>query len=281
MAAETKKGGSKFSGINQPFAGARTKKELPTGDKPIQLYSLGTPNGQKVTIALKEMGLEFDAHTINIMQLDQFTTGFVEICPNSKIPALVDNEGPEGTKVRVFESGSILVYLAEKTGKFLPPAGTNARVECFNWLNWQMGGAGPFFGQFGHFYKYANEKIPYAIERYSMEVKRLLDVLDKQLEGKQYVIGDEYTIADMAIFPWVRCLETGYNAKDYIYKEAFGRVDEYKNVEAWLARINARPAVEDGLKYNRPDSSKPDSMSCFGDDKGEPIPHGSDSTSQE
>lgn len=255
----------KWKGLNRPYAGARSKKDLPVGKAPIQLYSLGTPNGMKVTIALEEMGLEYDAHTISIMELDQFTTGFVEICPNSKIPALVDNDGPEG-KVNVFESGSILLYLAEKTGKFLPPQGTNARVQVFNWLNWQMGGVGPYFGQFGHFYKYAGDKIPYAIERYAMETKRLLDVLDKQLEGKQFVTGDDYTIADMAIFPWIKCLDFGYKAKDYLYKEAFGRKDGYANVEAWCARIEARPATTKGLAVNG--FSEP---SCFGEDKGEPI----------
>uniref|UniRef100_A0A6A7G842 Glutathione S-transferase n=1 Tax=Hirondellea gigas TaxID=1518452 RepID=A0A6A7G842_9CRUS len=251
--------------MNRPYAGARTQKDLPQGDAPLQLYSLGTPNGIKVTVALEEMKLDYDAHTIQIKELDQFTTGFTDICPNGKIPAMLDKDGPDGEPIRVFESGSILLYLAEKTGQFIPPRGTADRTECLNWLFFQMGGIGPFFGQFGHFYKYAAEKLPYPIERYSMETKRLLDVLDQQLEGKQYIIGDEYTIADMAIFPWVLCLDVGYKAKEYLAK-AFGRNDEYANVEAWMERCLARPAVQAGMKVNHLTEK-----SCFGEDKGPAI----------
>jgi len=221
----------------------------------------------KVTIALEEMGLEYDAHTIKIMELDQFTSGFTAINPNGKIPALVDKDGQNGQPVRVFESGSILLYLATKTGKLIPKAGTADYVECLNWLFFQHGSLGPFFGQFGHFYKYATEKIPYAIDRYSMEVKRLLDVVDKQLEGKEYIIGNEFTIADAAIYPWIRCLETGYKGKDYLYHEAFGMNNSYSNVEAWAARCAARPGVVRGLAVNPFSDS-----SCIGTDKGTPIP---------
>merc|ERR1712063_81450 len=200
-------------------------------------------NGQKITLALQELGVKYDAFMINIMKGDQFTSGFVEVNPNSKIPAMLDRDGPGGKPVRLFESGSILVYLAEKYGKLLPedPA---EKVECMNWLFFQVG-AGPYFGQFGHFYKYANEKIDYAINRYKMETQRLLDVLDKRLaETGAYLAGPNYSIADIAWFPWVRCIDTGYSAWEEI------GVDEYKNVRAWFDKISARPAVEKGLRIN-------------------------------
>jgi len=229
-------------GLNRPTAGARTIKVLPKGDHPLQLYSLGTPNGQKVTILLEELGLKYDAFFIDISKGDQFTSGFVEINPNSKIPALVDKKGPNGGPVRIFESGSILLYLATKTGDFLP-RDPDKKVECINWLFFNIGAA-PFFGQFGHFYKYAPEKIPYAIDRYAMETKRLLHVLDQRLEQTLYLAGDEYTIADMAWFPWVRGLDVGYKAKEHL------GLTDYKNVQRWSDLINARPATQKGLKIN-------------------------------
>jgi len=237
-----KPGVSPFSKINSATSGARVHKELQVGSHPIQLYSMATPNGQKVTLMLEETGLKYDAWYTDILDGDQFTSGFVAINPNSKIPALVDQEGPGSKSIRVFESGSILFYLAEKTGKFIPkdPA---LRTECLTWLFFQMG-AGPFFGQFGHFYKYAPIKIPYAIDRYSMEVKRLLDVLDKQLAERKYLVGEEYTIADMAWFPWVRCIDTGYKAKDFI------GLDKYKHLKTWYDRIDSRPATKKGLLIN-------------------------------
>eukprot|EP00013_Stygamoeba_regulata_P021944 CAMPEP_0177658736 /NCGR_PEP_ID=MMETSP0447-20121125/17014_1 /TAXON_ID=0 /ORGANISM="Stygamoeba regulata, Strain BSH-02190019" /LENGTH=261 /DNA_ID=CAMNT_0019163451 /DNA_START=146 /DNA_END=931 /DNA_ORIENTATION=+ len=242
-----------FGKMNRPTAGARSQKDLPRGDHPIQLYSLATPNGQKVTCMLEELGcVKYDAWIINIMNEEQFTSGFVAINPNSKIPAMVDRDGPDGKEVRVFESGSILLYLAEKYGKFLPEDKAR-RVECINWLFFQMG-AGPFIGQFGHFYKYAPEKIEYGINRYTMEVQRLLDVLDKHLEGRQWIMDDEFTIADLAWFPWVRCVETGYNAVEHI------GFYNYKNVVAWLGRCLARPACAKGIKIN---STNPDGWANY------------------
>eukprot|EP01111_Echinosteliopsis_oligospora_P013502 TRINITY_DN484_c0_g1_i1.p1 TRINITY_DN484_c0_g1~~TRINITY_DN484_c0_g1_i1.p1 ORF type:complete len:255 (-),score=43.71 TRINITY_DN484_c0_g1_i1:54-704(-) len=209
-------------------------------EKKIQLYSLATPNGQKVSIALEELGLPYDAHTIDIRKGDQFTPEFVAVNPNSKIPAITDPNGPNGQSLNVFESGAILLYLAEKTGKLIPTDPIK-RSQCIQWLFFQMGGVGPMFGQFGHFHKYAPEKIPYAIERYTKEARRLLGVLNKQLEGKQYLIGDEYTIADIATFPWVRCLDTGYKGWEVI------GVAEFTNVTAWLERCSAKPASQKGF----------------------------------
>jgi len=207
----------------------------------IQLYSLDTPNGQKVGVALEELGLPYEAHVINIRTGDQFKEDFVKVNPNSKIPAIVDPDGPGGKPISLFESGAILLYLAEKTGKLLPsdPA---LKWETITWLFFQMGGIGPMFGQFGHFYKYAQEKIPYAINRYTTEAKRLLKVLDTRLEGRQYLVGEEYTMADISIFPWVSCLSTFYAADEQL------GLAEYKDVNAWLERCLARPAVERGMK---------------------------------
>ena len=235
-------GNKTFASINSSKSGARTERELPKGDHPIQLYSMGTPNGQKVSIALVELEAKFDAWMINIMKEDQFTSGFVEINPNSKIPAMVDNDGPDGKPIKIFESGSILLYLAEKYGKLIPkdPA---KKVECMNWLFFQVG-AGPYFGQFGHFYKYAADKLEYPINRYKTETQRLLDVLEKRLENNEYLVGDEYTIADIAWFPWVKCLETGYSAREYL------ELDSYKNVVAWMDKCIARPASQLGMKIN-------------------------------
>ena len=201
----------------------------------IQLYSLATPNGQKVSIALEEMGLEYDAHTVDILKNEQFTDSFVKLNPNSKIPVIVDPNGPDGKEITVFESGAILLYLAEKTGKFLAtdPA---LRVETLQWLFFQMGGVGPMFGQFGHFYKYAKDKCdhPYPKERYTNEAKRLLKVLDTRLEGRKFLVGEEYSIADMATFQWVGCLDWGYSARDFL------EVDSFKNVVAWHDRCMSR-----------------------------------------
>ncbi|WIA41314.1 hypothetical protein OEZ86_004911 [Tetradesmus obliquus] len=203
--------------------------------KKIQLYSLATPNGQKVSVALHELGLDFDTHVIDIRKGDQFTDEFKKINPNSKIPALVDPDGPGGKELALFESGAILLYLAEKTGKLLP-ADPAAKWETVSWLMFQMGGVGPMFGQFGHFTKYAPEKVPYAINRYTTEAKRLLGVLEARLTGRQYIMGDDYTIADIATFPWVVCLSAFYNAD-----EALGLAG-FKAVQAWVNRCMERPA---------------------------------------
>jgi len=245
-----KSSGGRFSSINRPIAGATHDKELPVGKHPLQLYSLATPNGVKVTVMLEEllaaghMGAEYDAWLIRIMEGDQFGSGFVDANPNSKIPALVDRSGAE--PVRVFESGSILVYLAEKFGAFLPtdPA---KRAEVLSWLFWQMG-AGPMLGGgFGHFYAYAPVKIEYAIDRFAMEVKRQLDVLDRRLGESEYVGGDAYSIADMAVWPWYGALVTGqvYDAAEFL------QVDAYKNVLRWTDLVGARPAVRRGRMVNR------------------------------
>ncbi|HBI68206.1 MAG TPA: glutathione-dependent disulfide-bond oxidoreductase [Massilia sp.] len=242
--------GGPFASINRPTAGPTHEKELPVGKHPLQLYSLATPNGVKVTIMLEELlaaghgGAEYDAWLIKINEGDQFGSGFVDVNPNSKIPALLDRSGD--APVRVFESGSILLYLAEKFGAFLPkdPA---RRTETLNWLFWQMG-AGPLLGGgFGHFYAYAPEKIEYAINRYAMEAKRQLDVLDRQLAENRFIAGDEYTIADMAIWPWYGGLVQGeiYDAAEFL------AVHEYQHVNRWAKEVAARPAVIRGRKVNR------------------------------
>jgi GST-like protein len=242
--------GGVFASTNRPIAGAMQDAELPVGKHPFQLYSMGTPNGVKVTVMFEELlaaghsGAEYDAWLIRIGKGDQFGSGFVDINPNSKIPALVDHSGD--APLRVFESGSILVYLAEKFGAFLP-TDLAARTECMNWLFWQMGSAPYLGGGFGHFYAYAPYKMEYPIDRFSMEVKRQLDVLDKQLATNPFVAGDEYTIADMAIFPWYGNLVLGrqYNAGEFL------DVASYKNVVAWAEKLDARPAVQRGRMVNR------------------------------
>ena len=242
--------GGKFAGINQPTAGARETKELPQGEHPFQLYSLATPNGVKVTIMFEELlalGIkeaEYDAYLINIGEGDQFSSGFVDINPNSKIPALLDKNS--GNPIKIFESASILFYLAEKFGKFLP-TNHSKRTEVMNWLFWQMGSAPYLGGGFGHFYAYAPEKFEYPIDRFSMEVKRQLDVLDKQLTNNKYIAGDEYSIADMAIYPWYGALVQGklYNAAEFL------SVHEYKNITRWSDEILKRPAVLKGQMVNR------------------------------
>ena len=245
-----KESGGRFASINRPIAGATHEKDLPVGKHPLQLYSLATPNGVKVTVMLEELlaaghtGAEYDAWLIKIMEGDQFGSGFVAANPNSKIPALVDHSGP--TPVRVFESGSILLYLADKFGAFVPtdPA---KRAEVLSWLFWQMG-AGPLLGGgFGHFYAYAPEKIEYAIDRFAMEVKRQLDVLDRRLAESAYLGGEDYSIADIAVWPWYGALVKGlvYDAGEFL------QVQEYKNVMRWTDTIAARPAVQRGRMVNR------------------------------
>jgi len=242
--------GGTFASTNRPIAGATHDAELPRGKHPFQLYSMGTPNGVKVTVMFEELlaaghaDAEYDAWLISIRKGDQFGSGFVDINPNSKIPALVDYSGD--APLRVFESGSILVHLAEKFGAFLP-SDLAARTECMNWLFWQMGSAPYLGGGFGHFYAYAPYKMEYPIDRFSMEVKRQLDVLDRQLAENPFIAGDEYTIADMAIFPWYGNLALGrqYNAGEFL------DVASYKNVVAWAEKLDARPAVKRGRMVNR------------------------------
>ena len=242
--------GGRFSNINRPTAGSTHDKELPVGRHPLQLYSLATPNGVKVTVMLEELlalgrqGAEYDAWLIRINEGDQFGSGFVAANPNSKIPALVDRSGQQ--PVRVFESGAILVYLAEKFGAFLP-AGGEARAECLSWLFWQMGSAPFLGGGFGHFYAYAPDKIEYAIDRYAMEVKRQLDVLDRRLGESAYLAGDDYSIADMAVWPWHGTLVKGqlYEAGEFL------QVHDYANVLRWTDEIARRPAAQRGRMVNR------------------------------
>jgi GST-like protein len=245
-----KPNGGRFANINRPIAGATHEKELPVGRHPLQLYSLATPNGQKVTIMLEELlalgrsEAEYDAWLIRISEGDQFGSGFVAVNPNSKIPALMDRSGPQ--PIRVFESGAILLYLAEKFRAFLPTE-ASARAECLSWLFWQMGSAPYLGGGFGHFYAYAPIKIEYAIDRFAMEVKRQLDVLDRRLSETMYVAGSEYTIADMAIWPWYGGLAKGlqYEAGEFL------QVQEYTNVQRWTKAIGERPAVKRGRMVNR------------------------------
>ncbi|MFM9864119.1 MAG: glutathione-dependent disulfide-bond oxidoreductase [Micropepsaceae bacterium] len=246
-----KESGGRFSKINRPIAGATHEKELPVGKHPLQLYSLGTPNGVKVTVMLEELlaaghaGAEYDAWLININDGSQFGSGFVSVNPNSKIPALLDRSGPK--PVRVFESGAMLVYLAEKFGGAFLPKDPAKRAETLSWLFWQMGSAPFLGGGFGHFYAYAPIKIEYAIDRYAMETKRQLDVLDQHLAKNDYMAGSEYTIADMAIWPWY-----GAMAKGLLYEAAeFLSVHEYKNVIRWADLIGARPAAKRGRMVNR------------------------------
>jgi GST-like protein len=245
-----KPNGGKFANVNRPISGPTHDKELPVGRHPLQLYSQATPNGQKITIMLEELlalghsGAEYDAWLIKIGDGEQFGSGFVAVNPNSKIPALVDRSGP--TPIRVFESGAILLYLAEKFGAFLP-TGPGDRAECLSWLFWQMGSAPYLGGGFGHFYAYAPEKIEYAIDRFTMEVKRQLDVLDRRLAQNTYVAGSTYTIADVAIFPWY-----GGLAKGWLYGAAeFLNVKDYKNVQRWADALLERPAVKRGRMVNR------------------------------
>jgi GST-like protein len=245
-----KENGGRFASINRPIAGPTHDQELPVGRHPLQLYSLATPNGVKVTVMLEELlalghrGAEYDAWLIDIGNGDQFGSGFVAVNPNSKIPALIDRSGP--ATIRLFESGAILIHLAEKFGAFLPtdPA---KRAECLSWLFWQMGSAPFLGGGFGHFYAYAPTKIEYAIDRFTMEVKRQLDVLDRQLAGNRYIAGDEYTIADMAIWPWYGGLAKGvlYGAGEFL------SVQDYKHVQRWAQAVAQRAGVQRGRMVNR------------------------------
>lgn len=245
-----KANGGKFANINRPVAGATHEQALPRGRHPLQLYSLGTPNGQKVTIMLEELlaaghrGAEYDAWLIRINEGDQFGSDFVSINPNSKIPALLDRSGPE--PVRVFESAAILMYLAEKFGALLP-AGGQDRAACLSWLFWQMGSAPYLGGGFGHFYAYAPVKIEYAIDRFAMETKRQLDVLERHLADNEYMVGSQYSIADIAIWPWYGALAKGllYGAAEFL------QVHEYTHVNRWADQVGARPAVKRGRMVNR------------------------------
>jgi GST-like protein len=245
-----KPSGGEFASINRPIAGPTHDRELPVGRHPLQLYSLATPNGVKVAVMLEELlalghsGAEYDAWPIRIGDGEQFGSGFVAVNPNSKIPALVDRSG--ATPVRIFESGAILVYLAEKFGAFLPTE-TAAHAECLSWLFWQMGATPYLGGGFGHFYAYAPAKIEYAIDRFAMEVKRQLDVLDRRLAESVFIAGSDYTIADIAIWPWY-----GGLVKGWIYEAAeFLQVQEYKNVVRWADAVYSRPAVKRGRMVNR------------------------------
>ena len=243
--------GGKFANINRPIAGSTHDKALPVGKHPMQLYSLGTPNGVKVTVMLEELlalghtGAEYDAWLVRINTGEQFGSGFVEINPNSKIPALMDRSNP-AKPIRVFESGAILMHLAEKFGAFLPTEQA-ARAECLSWLMWQMGSAPFVGGGFGHFYAYAPEKIEYAIDRYAMETKRQMDVLDRLLAERKYICGDEYTIADMAIWPWYGQMALGrsYEAAEFL------QVHSYTHVLRWAHALDARPAVKRGRMVNK------------------------------
>jgi GST-like protein len=253
--------GGTINSMNLPTAGKRFEAELQRGKHDLQLYSVGTPNGIKVTILLEELGIEYDAWFMDIFGAkEQFGSAFVDINPNSKIPALLDYSGCTGSDdekkseeelatnqeqepIRVFESGSILLYLAERYEKFIP-TDIRKKTECMNWLMWQMGTAPYLGGGFGHFYSYAPIKIEYAIDRFTMETKRIVDVLDQHLQDKEYICDDEYTIADMAIFPWIRCLDVGYKANEFL------QMDEYKNVQRWMETLQARDAVQRGLRVN-------------------------------
>ena len=244
-----------FANINRPTAGAQQEKDLPVGKHPLQLYSLATPNGMKVTIMLEELlarghcGAEYDAWLINIGDGSQFGSGFVTANPNSKIPAMVDHS--DDVPIRVFESGSILLYLADKFSEFIP-ADHAGRTECLNWLFWQMGATPLLGGGFGHFYAYAPVKIEYAIDRYTMEVKRQLDLLDKNLANRRYMCGDEYTIADMAIYPWYGAVMRGhaYSAAEFL------ETHTYTNLARYVEELRQRPAVQRGEMVNRPFGSK-------------------------
>jgi GSH-dependent disulfide-bond oxidoreductase len=248
--AWNKENGGRFANINRPISGATHDKDLPVGRHPLQLYSLATPNGVKVTVMLEELlalghsGAEYDAWLIKIGDGEQFGSGFVAANPNSKIPALMDRSGSK--PIRVFESGSILLYLAEKFGAFLPTE-ASTRAECLSWLFWQMGSAPYLGGGFGHFYAYAPTKIEYAIDRFTMEVKRQLDVLDKQLADNEYLAGSEYTIADIAVWPWYGGLVNGW-----LYDAArFLSVQDYTHVQRWAKAIGERPAAQRGRMVNR------------------------------
>jgi GST-like protein len=242
-------GGNQFASTNAPTAGARDTIELPVGKAPIQFYSLATPNGQKPGILLEELGVDYDAHVIGLSGA-QFSGGFTGVNPNSKIPAAVDMEGPDGKPINLFESGAIVLYFAEKYGKFIP-SDPRLKAEVMNWVFWQMGGQGPMAGNFGHFFVYApDDKVEtrnYGVTRYGMETQRMCDVLDKHLAGKTYMVGEEYTIADIMCYPWFRQLQVGYPHKSGIKANEFLNIDKYTNAVAWANRIWERPAVKRGV----------------------------------
>jgi len=247
--------GNNFASINAPTAGARSEFAYPAPKEgPFQFYSLATPNGQKVGILLEELGIPYDAYVVNIGKGDQFTTGFLAANPNSKIPAAIDHDGPDGKPISLFESGSIMLYLCKKYKRFL---GKNPREEqeVMNWVFWQMAGQGPITGNFGHFMVYApDDEIGarnYGCARYGMEVQRLCDVLDKHLEGREYIVGDDITIADMACMPWANQLNVGYNHKSGVGARQFLTAEKYKNIQAWINRLRERPAVQRGLSVCR------------------------------
>jgi GSH-dependent disulfide-bond oxidoreductase len=251
-----KSNGGAFAGVNRPTAGAQRETVLPVGEHPIQLYSLGTPNGIKVTIMLEELlalgfaGAEYDAWMIKIFEGDQFGSGFVDINPNSKIPAMMDRSGSE--PIRIFESGAMLLHLAEKFGHFLPAADHDhgrTRAEVLSWLFWQVGSAPFMGGGFGHFYHYAPVKIEYAIDRYAMETKRLFDVANNRLKDNRFLGGEDYSIADISAFPWLAAIHSG---EAYGEAATFLQVHEYEAVGRWVAEISARPAVQRGRLVNRP-----------------------------
>lgn len=244
--------GNQFASINRPTAGARTQFEYPAPKEgPFQLYSLATPNGFKVSILLEELGIPYDAHVVNIGKGDQFSSGFVAANPNSKIPAATDFDGPDGKPISLFESGSIMLYLCKKHNRFLGKTALEEQ-QCMNWLFWQMSGQGPMTGNFGHFMVYAPDNEigarNYGVARYGMEVQRLADVLDKHLEGRTFMVGDDITIADMACMPWARALFEGYKHKSGVGARQFLSADKYKNIKAWLEILGKRPAIQRGFK---------------------------------
>jgi len=251
--------GNNFSSINAPTAGARTQKELPVGKSSFQFYSLATPNGQKPGILLEELGIDYDAHVVQLSG-EQFASGFVSVNPNSKIPAAVDLEGPDGKPIQLFESVSIMVYLAEKYNKFIP-TDKRLRQEVFNWLFWQIGGQGPMTGNFGHFFVYApgnkKEARDYGVARYGMETQRICSVLENHLATRKFMVGEEYTIADMAIFPWFNQLRVGYKHKSGIGAAEFLNVAQYVHTNAWADRILERPAVKRGITVCSGGKGKP------------------------
>lgn len=253
--------GNNFAAINAPTAGARTKFEYPepkTGS--FQLYSLATPNGAKVGILLEELEIPYDAYVVNIGKGDQFSTGFVHANPNSKIPAAIDFDGPDGKPINLFESGSIMLYLCRKHGRFLPKD-PRLEQECLNWLFWQMSSQGPMMGNFGHFMVYAPDKEvgarDYGVARYGMESQRLADVLDKHLAGRNYMVGEQYTVADMACLPWARQMFVGYKHPSGTRAREFLSADKYKNIKSWIDRLCERPAVKRGLTVCSTKGPKP------------------------
>jgi len=246
-----------FNSLNSSTSGARIQKALPVGRAPIQLYSDATPNGNKVSIMLEELQVEYDAHTINLKEGEQFTSGFVEINPNSKIPALIDKEGPEGKPIYLFESAAIVLYLAEKYGKYLPKD-PSLKYQVYNWIFWQMGGLGPTVGQLGHFLYSVppnlTEAKDYGVARYGMETQRLLHVLETHLKGREFMVGDEFTIADIIVFPWANSLRNGTDHPSGINAKNFLSIEQnYPSVVAWVDRMNERHGFQRGLMVNKVD----------------------------